>query len=123
MRTTALLLAVLVFASPGCAWYRAKIGGRPDPEKVSKIVAGQTTRQEVDTLLGAPDAVARLGSGDVYLYRYDEGKAFLLFLLLVNWGNLDLKPDRLLVAFDSNGLVTNVAYRSDSPKAEFRLKP
>ena len=123
MKRIAFLILALSFLAPGCAWYRAKLGSSFTPETVSKIQPGVTTRAEVETALGAPDAVARLAGGDVYLYRYDEAKVFMVFLILANWGSLDVKPDRLLISFGTDGIVNHVAFRDRASTAEFRNKP
>ena len=60
---------------------------------------------------------------DLYLYRYDEAKFVGWTVFLFTWGSLDVKPDRLLVAFDPNGVVTQVAYRHEAPSAEFDVWP
>lgn len=120
----AILLALLVsMLTSGCGWFRLKVGSPPDPNEVERIIPGETSRTHVEKVLGAPDAVARLNAGDVYLYRYDEGKMNFLLLFLFNWGSVDVKPDRLLVAFDESGMVSHVAWRHEADTAEFRFLP
>lgn len=123
MRRAILLALIIATFTTGCGWFRLKVGSPPDPNEVERIIPGETSRRHVEETLGAPDAVARLAEGDVYLYRYDEGKMNFLLLLLFNWGSLDVKPDRLLIIFDDAGMVKNVAWRHASDTAEFRFLP
>ena len=123
MRRALALVLLLSLFTTGCGWFRLKIGSPVNPEEVARIVPGETSRAHVEQVLGAPDAVARLAAGDVYLYRYDEGKLNFLLLFLLNWGSVDIKPDRLLVIFGEDDIVKNLAWRHASHLAEFRFRP
>ncbi len=62
----ALMLAI---AALGCATTGAKV----DSNQVSKIVQGQTTKEEVRNLLGKPITVSRNGTGaETWVYSYDN---------------------------------------------------
>lgn len=84
-----------------------------DDTKVTAIVKGKTTRQEVQALLGAPNGraihpyVKNPGEvASVYSYSQAKGNVF----------NMKFYAKSLIVSYDANGVVTDVEYTSSGEK-------
>lgn len=73
MKTTALVVAVLTVFLAACA--SAPVIGRPIPaDRVQQIRAGYTTRDEVVNLFGMPLRSVPGETGEIWVYRYLDGK-------------------------------------------------
>jgi hypothetical protein len=84
-----------------------------DDAKVSAIVKGKTTRQEVQALLGTPNGrgiypfVKNKGDvASVYSYSHAKGNVF----------NMKFYSKNLIVSFDASGIVSDVEYTSSGEK-------
>ncbi|MGH7255267.1 MAG: outer membrane protein assembly factor BamE domain-containing protein, partial [Nitrospirales bacterium] len=97
-----LLLAVL----SGCAFVRGQAGEVFSQQDVEAIRKGVTTKAEVATRLGAPDAIVEAGGREIFHYRRYDGK--LGYLLI--FSRLNVKSDNLFVFFDNHGVVEEVVF-------------
>ncbi|MEZ0230740.1 MAG: hypothetical protein ACAI25_19115 [Planctomycetota bacterium] len=139
----ALLIGVLF---PGCILGRVRDQVPLDPDKVARIIPGQTTKKDVVDLLGAPTyvndriglrvlgkPVQVQGAGPLidelvhspldhsYTYEYTDTKSLALYLLIVSFTNQETKRDRVVVFFDQKGLVSHVGATFDAKNVEFRM--
>jgi outer membrane protein assembly factor BamE (lipoprotein component of BamABCDE complex) len=140
-------ILVLALALPGCILGRVRDEQPIDPEKVAKIVPGQTTKKEVVELLGAPtfvndriglrtgpprhqqgpsagpilDEIVRSPLDHTYTYEYTDSKSASLYLLIVSFTNQETKRDRVVVFFDERGVVSHVGSSLNAKNVEFRF--
>lgn len=69
----ALILAALCAFLTSCMSTNNSSGVPIDPAKVARIVRGQTTRAEVEALLGKPESTVLVGDGKrMMAYAYSE---------------------------------------------------
>lgn len=104
MRFSFPLMAALLGCMIGCTPTFDNRGNLPHPEDLAKIVAGQTTRDEVQQLLGSPSSSLNYGNESwQYISQRLESVAFF-------------KPDLLerkvvAIDFDAQGVVTRVVIK------------
>ena len=80
------------------AVYLAACAPTITPDKVKKIKVCETTYAQVKEMFGQPDQVGEVGGHTTW--RYDrEGM-----------GNMNLQPPRLLLMFDNDTVVSDLAY-------------
>jgi hypothetical protein len=124
--TSRLGLVLLLVVAAGCMIGRRYVGSPlpVDPREV--LVVGETTQREVLGWLGPPDRILRQKSGDVFVYRHDQRNESQLEieepvftdLTLFQWEKVQDKSDRLMVFFDSEGVVSAFAYRRGREELE-----
>ena len=123
---TLLAAMALVFLS-GCFLSRAKVETPIDAEKVATIQIGQSTKEDVVRILGAPtDIIFSNRKLDplrvfAYEYTYTVSKNTGLTLIVVTFINSDTKRDHLLVFFDERGVVSAIGQSLDADKASYKL--
>jgi hypothetical protein len=127
-------LAALLLLLPGCLYVgaRGEAGARLPADVAERIVPGRSTRAEVLALLGPPGeykrpelssalvddelrvsgalAVARRAE-DVWTWQFDRLELDGTVLLLWNGFDLITRSDLLVVFFDADGVVADVAVR------------
>jgi len=127
---TALVLLALMCAS-GCAIAHYEEGSPYATDKISSIVVGQTTRQEILDWFGAPTGLADtqmleayladrelmpgpvvdLPFADVLVFRLTKGHGRGFTVVLFTWLEFNVKHDTLVVFFDEHDHVTSYGYR------------
>lgn len=133
LRPLVVLVPVLLLS--GCFHISANgtFGPYLDPAVVGRIVPGETTKAEVLAWLGPPEeflrseVVGSLGddavrlSGaialgnraqDAFSYQYDRLEGDGTFLLLYNRARARLESDLLVVFFDADDRVRELAFRT-----------
>lgn len=111
-----LILAVAGWATAGCTIART-YNGTPLRGRVENIVAGRSTRADVLREFGPPTQIFHQTNGDAFVYTY-ERLNYSSFRLRdpitgTNWFTYTRRfenRDRLLVVFDFDGVVRDVAY-------------
>lgn len=103
-----LLLLVIATLGTGCA----TVGRKLDQESVDKIKKGQTTREEVLKLIGAPDQMTRNGNGDVtFNYTYaratTKGASFIPIVGAFA-GGVNVQNQMVMVTFGPDGIVKDI---------------
>lgn len=126
-----LLLINLTFFLSSCLRANFIEGTRIDSKDVKTIQPGVTTREEILTWFGPPTEFANPGTlkvilnqldfssdpvlshpfEDAFTYEFVQGKSRLLFLILFNKIDIDIKSDVLIIFFDEEGVVKYYAYR------------
>jgi len=102
-----LLLISCLFLLQSCA----TVGRKIDQTAADKIQKGVTTKEQVVTLMGAPDRLTRKSNGEmVFIYTYARATAkpasFIpVFGPLV--GGANVQHQMFMVLFDANGIVKN----------------
>jgi hypothetical protein len=95
-----------------------------DPHRV--LVVGHTPKAEVLARLGPPNRILRHKSGDVFVYHHDQrntseleiSEPIFTGLTLFLWEKVQDKSDRLMVFFDTTGLVSSYGYRQGREELE-----
>ncbi|MEH6588606.1 MAG: outer membrane protein assembly factor BamE [Halioglobus sp.] len=108
-----LLLAVLA----GCAQYENKRGVEVawQPEAMSNLSKGVTTRQQVLELLGPPSQVISLQDETVLYYLFEQSDGEALILIVYNTISMDTQYDRAIFFFDENDVLSDYASRIETP--------
>jgi hypothetical protein len=134
----ALLLALITAWAPGCLVVggSGSLGGRMPANIEQAIVPGRTTKAEVLALLGPPNEFKRpeLTSAlvdddlrvsgvlatarrvhNVFTWQHDRFSGLGTMLGIVNFVNAETTRDLLIVFFDGNDVVIDVALRQEQP--------
>ncbi len=120
-------LGLALLGMGGCVIARG-YRDRPIDEKViAAIQPGVTTKADILRLFGPPQEVSEReilalgGSGEppavgvrYFRYRYSRLNGFIVFGLLLNYIDADLKSDNLVVFFDDKGVVEDFAFAKDT---------
>ncbi len=104
---SAFALALVV--PTGCAIGRMSVNEPLDARAIEPFEPGVTTAAEVVDALGAPSDVVQLGRRSAYRYDSQVAKGTGLVLLIVNFGHMDSRSDRVWVFFDEDDRLTHVA--------------
>lgn len=125
MKTTGALslLLLLVVLIQGCAFSRGTLGDEINAEAIAALHKGETTKDEVIHLLGAPDRLVQLNGRDVFQYYRYDAKAGSLLLIVLNFTRLSIKSDDLFVVLNQDGLVEDVISSKRTAGMKFRFWP
>ena len=124
-RITALLLVAWLGA--GCALTQTSDGTPLDPERVGQIVVGQSTRADVQRLLGTPDEIiySNLEHDPLFerAFRYQRNRRRTTYftLILFSASRADANSDNVIVFFDDRGVVEDVGSRLDVYKPRYGM--
>lgn len=132
MRALATLVVSALLLGTGCATYSDQFGTRIRVEHLDRVVAGETTRDEILALFGPPSAfynptfldiitgdqrdveVPSPFLNDVFTYRFIANDTRILFIpalfMFVDGG---ATYETLSIFFDAQGIVEYHAYRVD----------
>lgn len=125
-----LLVCMAIFL-PSCLRANFVEGTRIDASEVQMINPRVTTREEILKWFGPPTEFANPSTlniilnhldissepvlnhpfEDAFTYKFVQGKSRILFLILFNKVDIDVKSDVLIVFFDEEGVVKYYAYR------------
>ena len=117
------LLLLLVVLIQGCAFSRGTLGDEINAEAIAALQKGETTKDEVIHLLGAPDRLVQLNGRDVFQYYRYDAKAGSLLLIVLNFTRLSIKSDDLFVVLNQDGLVEDVISSKRTVGMKFRFWP
>ena len=115
-----LVLAILI---QGCAFSRGTLGDEISADAIATLHKGETTKEQVIHLLGAPDRLVQLNGRDVFQYYRYDAKAGSLLLIVLNFTRLSLKSDDLFVVLNQEGLVEDVIFSKRTAGMKFRFWP
>ena len=101
----ALVLTALLV---GCVRYENKRGVDVlwQPEVTAQLVEGQTTREDILTLLGPPSQLIALENETVLYYLFERSKGDGVILIVYNRMKIRTRYDRAVFFFDENDLLT-----------------
>ena len=116
-----LLLALLLFLAPACAFARSYENEPLDAGLLQSLRPGTMTASDVVSLLGAPVDVVQLGRRSAYLYRFTGAKRTVLFLVVLGLYNQDTRSDRAWVFFDENEVLTHVGVTLEAQDTEYAM--
>ncbi|MHC4942530.1 MAG: outer membrane protein assembly factor BamE domain-containing protein [Planctomycetota bacterium] len=125
-RLTPLLVFILLIA-PGCFFSRSKSEAAIDPVKVGQIRVGESTKEDVLRILGAPtDIIFSNRQHDplhvfAYEYTYTVNKSTGFTIILVTFLNSDRKRDHVVIFFDEEGIVSAIGTRFEAEDATYKF--
>ena len=104
----------------GCAQYDNKRGVEVvwQPEAVSSLVEGKSTRKDVLKLLGPPSQVISLDGETALYYLFEYSKGNGLILIVYNRVQIDTQYDRAIFFFDENDVLTESATHIQARNAD-----
>jgi outer membrane protein assembly factor BamE (lipoprotein component of BamABCDE complex) len=107
MRYASLILLILLVFTFSCG--QSVVQGRKiDTAKVSALIKGETTTDEVVQTLGKPDKIEKMESGDEkYFYAYHEEK-------YIRWNVLPEETNQNLEITIKDGKVKDYQYQRAS---------
>lgn len=101
---TALVLPALLLGGAslqqGCAFGTQHTGRPINDSKVSQIVKGKTTIDDVITLFGAPQQQTEMAGNVLYIYRYTENKQRAFYFPYTSTSSGEETSDELTITFD-----------------------
>lgn len=108
MKSKAVSLTIAFLLLAGCA----STGRQIDQQAVAKIIKGQTTQTQVDSLLGPPTQQMRSSDGSsiyVYVYSRSDVKAATLIPVVGAFaGGATSQNQTCTVMFDPSGVVRDI---------------
>lgn len=114
MSRTCVSLALIGLLMPGCAVMgRRQVDHPIDREALAKVEPGMS-KAEVTRLLGAPTEIIFSNKAldplveHAYVYEYENAHYTGIVFVLVNFGNMDEKRDRVIVWLTPDGKVEHV---------------
>jgi outer membrane protein assembly factor BamE (lipoprotein component of BamABCDE complex) len=115
-----LLLAVVAGALlQGCAFFRGNYDDDFKQEDVESIKIGSSTRQDVATILGAPERVIQVHDQQVFhYYNYTLKSGTILFFSRTNVVGNDL-----YIFFSPDGIVQQVVLGRQKPPPKLQFWP
>lgn len=102
-----VLTALLV----GCVRYENKRGVDVlwQPEVTAQLVKGQTTREDILTLLGPPSQLIALENETVLYYLFERSEGDGVILIVYNRMKIRTRYDRAVFFFDENDTLRDYA--------------
>lgn len=116
-----ILILLTVVLLPGCFISRSTVDRPLDAALVSALVPGETTADEVASLMGAPAEVVQLGRRTAWRYEYKVEKQAAAFLFVLGLRGMDTQSDRIWVFFDEEQNLTHVGSSFASEQASYAL--
>jgi outer membrane protein assembly factor BamE (lipoprotein component of BamABCDE complex) len=114
MRSAGIFLALAAFFASGCAVLaRQQKDHAVDPTALAKVHRGMP-KEEVTRLLGAPTEIVFSNKAldplveHAYIYEHSSTHYTGIAFVLINFGNVDEKRDRVVVWLDPEGRVEHV---------------
>jgi|GEM_PF-3034863 len=95
-----LAIATLVGLQSGCSTNKQTSGRPIDDTKVTRLVKGQTTIEEVIEIFGAPQSQSEMGGLVLYTYAYSETKNSTAIMPYFTKGQGATQSDELTITFD-----------------------
>ena len=104
----ALVLTALLV---GCVRYENKRGVDVlwQPEVTAQLVKGQTTREDILTLLGPPSQLIALENETVLYYLFERSEGDGMILIVYNRMKIRTRYDRAVFFFDENDTLRDYA--------------
>jgi outer membrane protein assembly factor BamE (lipoprotein component of BamABCDE complex) len=104
----ALIVAVLL---SGCVRYENKRGVDVlwQPEVTAQLIKGQSTREDILTLLGPPSQLIALEDETVLYYLFERSKGDGMILIVYNRMKIRTRYDRAVFFFDENDTLRDYA--------------
>jgi outer membrane protein assembly factor BamE (lipoprotein component of BamABCDE complex) len=122
------LRQALVFACAaglGCVLSQTTNGTKLQSDDIEQIVVGESTREDVARIMGAPDEIiySNLKLDPLFerafVYQRNKIKTTYFTLVLFSGMRVDSNKDKVIVFFDDDGVVEDVAERLDMDKPRF----
>jgi len=127
LKSTLMLMMLFVIGAlgSGCVLSQSTSGTGLSEEQVAEIVVGVSTRADVARILGAPDKIiySNLEHDPLFErgFRYTRKRTKTTFftVILFSGARSDVNQDQVVVFFDEEGLVEDVAARLDMDRPRY----
>jgi hypothetical protein len=122
---TALLVAALACTSLSCVLSQATDGTSISDDQISVLQPGTSTVSDVVRVLGAPDHIiySNLEHDPLFerafQYKRKRRKSTFFTIILLSGSRSDTNVDNVIVFFDDQGIVEDVAVRLDMDRPRF----
>ena len=105
---TALIVTLLL---SGCVRYENKRGVDVlwQPEVTAQLIKGQSTREDILTLLGPPSQLIALENETVLYYLFERSEGDGMILIVYNRMKIRTRYDRAVFFFDENDTLRDYA--------------
>lgn len=113
-----IILAALVITTIGISGCASTMGNESVAQVTAadvkqKIIAGKSTKKDVEQQFGKPGTVQSNKNGDTWIYQYGQAKSSpLSFVPVVGMyiGGIDAKSKTITVEFNKTGVVRDATY-------------
>ena len=116
-----LLLALFLSFTSACALGRMDQNDPLDAAEILALQPGRTTAREVVERFGAPTEVVQLGRRTAYRYDATTTKGAVLFLVALNFANVDGRSDRLWVFFDEKDVLSHYGASFGTHRTQYAM--
>ena len=119
------LLSAIGVLGAACVLSQSTSGTSLSEQQVAEIVVGVSTRADVARVLGAPDEIvySNLEHDSLFERAYQftrkRSKTTFFTLILFSGARSDINHDQVIVFFDNDGVVEDVAARLDMDRPRY----
>ena len=107
-----VLLVLLIPVLSACSTHSGNVRVT-DQSVIDKIKIGQTTKEEVQSIMGNPTSIMKTGAAEKWDYTYQKtnigAKAFIPFAALSGKSAVGIEYSNATISFDKNGIVADVS--------------
>ena len=121
MHLPASLASLALLGLASCVLGRTTQNEPLDPQLLVRLEPGKTTAAQAVELLGAPGEVVQLGKRTAYRYDHTTSKGAGLILIVLIFGNLDTRQDRMWLWFDEQNVLTHVGHTFHSHHTQYAM--
>jgi outer membrane protein assembly factor BamE (lipoprotein component of BamABCDE complex) len=103
-------IIVVILAVTACT--SSTVGRKIDSDVAAKIQKGVSTKSDVIALIGSPDRIMNMGTGDsMWTYSYSrmsmKPQSFIPIVNMFNSGT-NTQQQHFMITFDMNNIVTDI---------------
>jgi outer membrane protein assembly factor BamE (lipoprotein component of BamABCDE complex) len=110
----------------GCTIVNVSVGSEIDENAMKQILPGESQEADVLRVFGAPNQVVRQDAGDMFVYEVVKRQTKTLAIeepLITNFNiftytTTEEREDRLIVLFDSEGIVESFGFLDGIPEPD-----
>jgi hypothetical protein len=109
------LVLLLGITQSGCVFSRSQINAADLEQRVTGVVPGTTTIEEVEQMIGSPaTSITPLGAHQLHVYTFGDAKTAGLSLILINILKTNMGLDTAFFLVNEQGIVEEVKIGQNS---------
>jgi outer membrane protein assembly factor BamE (lipoprotein component of BamABCDE complex) len=112
--------SIAVLLTPSCFMTRSTVNEPLIADKLASLKPGATAAQVAETL-GAPTEVIQLDKRMAWRYDFTQSKTAGIYLIVVNFQNVDLRADRAWIFFDANNTLLYASNTFQAANSEYAM--
>jgi hypothetical protein len=120
MKLSAIAFSLAALLTPACFMTRATVNEPLIAEKLASLKPGASAADVAQTL-GAPTEVIQLDKRMAWRYDFTQAKTAGIYLILVNFQNVDSRADRAWLFFDANNTLLYASNTFQAANAEYAM--